>query len=426
MVRLYAVTIVCRVDSMNDQSSIDLKINKELKMFKGFYKGKKDSMTSDSEIERSYFFHDLTMANSRRLKKMASGLKSAIQVKTVTIESMDTIVKIDDVSNSKKKNLSKPKKNSVSKTKSSSESDTKSSESDTKSSDPDTKSSESDTKSSESDTKSSESDTQSSGSDTKSSESDTESSGSDTKSSESDTKSSESDTKSSGSDSGSDSNSDSDENSSDSEKDEIEVGMMSSLPPNISRYGPNHDPYLDNFVPDLRAIAPAANFEMGFKTDPSVMALMLLSKNKSEKEAELAKGLLKEIKAEISTFVDSDIIGVDVPDSTANSILAPKLDRWFKKPHVKKAMEDLGIDIKKEPKTPVFNVGSDESGNEGPTPIPPSFPTGRRRFNTTSRRFSPGPSTPHRQDVNRRRQTMEAIRAGQRAAAQNRRRQEQS
>ena len=47
MVKTYTVEIICRVDSMRDEKSIDIAVSKHLKMFKGFYKGKKSNITKN-------------------------------------------------------------------------------------------------------------------------------------------------------------------------------------------------------------------------------------------------------------------------------------------------------------------------------------------------------------------------------------------
>jgi hypothetical protein len=182
--------------------------------------------------------------------------------------------------------------------------------------------------------------------------------------------------------------------------------MMSSLPPNISRYGPNHDPYLDNFVPDLRAIAPAANFEMGFKTDPSVMALTILSKNKSEKDAQLAKDLLKEIKEIFGNVLETNLIGDGNAPSVADSIIQTNVSKWLEKPHVVKAMEELGLSPKKtDGRSTIIFSGSDSDSDRvrranGTPPVinrPPVSPTDRDRRQQSQN------------DLRRRRRQREAI-----------------
>jgi len=136
---------------------------------------------------------------------------------------------------------------------------------------------------------------------------------------------------------------------------------------------------------------------------------MLLSKNKSEKNLELAKSLIKEMYSEIKKF--ERIPGQTVPTSTSNDVLAGILVKWFEKPHVKKAMKDLGIDL--NDKGPNFNTGS-------PTVSPsraPVFPTGRRRVSSPSRRpfTQSGPTTPPGQDTEARRRAVADSQSRQRA-----------
>ena len=103
-----------------------------------------------------------------------------------------------------------------------------------------------------------------------------------------------------------------------------------------------NDPYLDNLVPNLHVLAPA-DFDMGVKTDPSVMALMMLSESKKSKDSESAKELLDNLQYVLDEKLDrKDREGASFSSSVHG--MGVVLMDWYNSPDVKKKLKALGID----------------------------------------------------------------------------------
>lgn len=80
-----SVTVVCRVDSLNDKHYIDKQVSILLKMFKRNLKGRKSELTLTSELERKFFFHELSIQDAEKLKLIATDNKSKMCLKSVVI-----------------------------------------------------------------------------------------------------------------------------------------------------------------------------------------------------------------------------------------------------------------------------------------------------------------------------------------------------
>ena len=320
MVKTYNVRVTCRVDPMQDEKAIDQEINSSLKMFKDFYRGKKSEITKSSGIEREYIFDDLTMVNSRRLKSVAERNKKSIQLKGVLIQESDAAKQRNDVSDDEDSSDDEEKNTGD-------DSDSSSKESEK-----------------EEDSDSSKSSKSSSSSDSDSSDS--------SKSSES----SKSSNSSNSSESGEEPEplEDVNVNNLDESQDPYEspTGLPFGKrkihydtvynPPDVSVQG--NDPYLDNFVPNLHVLAPA-DFNMGVKTDPSVMALSMLASSKNSKDFEKAKKLLEELQTLISNnILKSKKQGEGILSiHEKNGLLTME---WLQSRSVSQQLEDMGINRK--------------------------------------------------------------------------------
>ncbi|CAN0532588.1 unnamed protein product [Ectocarpus sp. 12 AP-2014] len=81
------VTLVCRVDSLNDKSYIDRQVATVLRSYKAHLKGRRSDLTLTSEIERKYNFHELSADDAISLKSIATENQSRLCVKRVEIGS---------------------------------------------------------------------------------------------------------------------------------------------------------------------------------------------------------------------------------------------------------------------------------------------------------------------------------------------------
>ncbi|CAN0382717.1 unnamed protein product [Ectocarpus sp. 12 AP-2014] len=81
------VTLVCRVDSLNDKSYIDRQVATVLRPYKAHLKGRRSDLTLTSEIERKYNFHELSADDAISLKSIATENQSRLCVKRVEIGS---------------------------------------------------------------------------------------------------------------------------------------------------------------------------------------------------------------------------------------------------------------------------------------------------------------------------------------------------
>lgn len=81
------VTIVCRVDSLNDKSYIDRQVASVLRSYKAHLRGRRSDLTLTSEIERKYKFHELSADDAISLKSIATDNQSRLCVKRVEIGS---------------------------------------------------------------------------------------------------------------------------------------------------------------------------------------------------------------------------------------------------------------------------------------------------------------------------------------------------
>lgn len=79
------VTLVCRVDSLNEKSYIDKQVATILKQFKDNFKGRRSDLTLESEIERKYVFHKLGAEDAKKLKSIATKHKAKLSMNRVKI-----------------------------------------------------------------------------------------------------------------------------------------------------------------------------------------------------------------------------------------------------------------------------------------------------------------------------------------------------
>lgn len=82
-----SVTLVCRVDSLNDKRYIDGQVSTVLKSFKRNFQGRRSELTLSSELERKFFFHKLSTRDAEKLKSIAADNKSKLCMKSVKIGS---------------------------------------------------------------------------------------------------------------------------------------------------------------------------------------------------------------------------------------------------------------------------------------------------------------------------------------------------
>ena len=81
------VTLVCRVDSLNDKRYIDDQVSDVLKPFKRNFKGRRSDLTLGSEIERKFIFHQLSAEDAKKLRSIAKDHKTKLCMKSVVIGS---------------------------------------------------------------------------------------------------------------------------------------------------------------------------------------------------------------------------------------------------------------------------------------------------------------------------------------------------
>lgn len=81
------VTLVCRVDSLNDKSYIDRQVATLLRSYKAHLKGRRSDLTLTSELERKYSFHELSADDAVSIKTIATENQSRLCVKRVEIGS---------------------------------------------------------------------------------------------------------------------------------------------------------------------------------------------------------------------------------------------------------------------------------------------------------------------------------------------------
>ena len=82
-----SVTVVCRVDSLNEKSYIDKQVATILKQYKDNFKGRRSDLTLGSEIERKFVFHKLSAEDAKKLKSIATEHKAKLSMKSVKIGS---------------------------------------------------------------------------------------------------------------------------------------------------------------------------------------------------------------------------------------------------------------------------------------------------------------------------------------------------
>ena len=81
------VTLVCRVDSLNDKSYIDRQVATLLRSYKAHLVGRRSDLTLTSELERKYSFHELSADDAVSIKAIATENQSRLCVKRVEIGS---------------------------------------------------------------------------------------------------------------------------------------------------------------------------------------------------------------------------------------------------------------------------------------------------------------------------------------------------
>ncbi|CAM9830300.1 unnamed protein product [Ectocarpus sp. 8 AP-2014] len=81
------VTVVCRVDSLNNKSYIDGQVATILRSFKAHLKGRRSDLTLTSELERKYNFHELSADDAISLQSIATANQSRLCLKRVEIGS---------------------------------------------------------------------------------------------------------------------------------------------------------------------------------------------------------------------------------------------------------------------------------------------------------------------------------------------------
>lgn len=77
------VTLVCRVDSLNDKSYIDRQVATVLRYYKAHLKRRRSDLTLTSEIEKKNHFHELSADGAISLKSIATENQSRLCVKGV-------------------------------------------------------------------------------------------------------------------------------------------------------------------------------------------------------------------------------------------------------------------------------------------------------------------------------------------------------
>ena len=84
----HSVTITCRVDSMHDKKYLDDQVSSVFREFRNNVKGKKSRITENSDIERKYVFHRLSLADANRIRAISSKNRANLCLKSasVTIE----------------------------------------------------------------------------------------------------------------------------------------------------------------------------------------------------------------------------------------------------------------------------------------------------------------------------------------------------
>ena len=366
MSKTYDVVVVSRIDFVHAEKDIDVEINKNLKMFRQYYKGKESILTKKSDMERRYIFEKMSLANSKRLKKLAENNKTSIQLKAVEIK--PTLEQNEQVSKKAKNGKSKKISSKLSKSHSSTSSESKSSPK-SESSETSTSSTKSDSSESSKSSKplakidssgSSKSSTKSDSSESsKSSKSSTKSDSSESsKSSKSSTKSDSSESSKSSKSSSESSKSSTKSDSSESTKSEenvlkkkstiVEQNYMVDIvnaPPDIgnvnhSRFGPQHDPYLDQFVPDIRDFAPATH-NPGISTDPSIMSLMYLTRNKNAKDVEKVKEFLGKMDVDLKSKWNN--VGSDPRGNQVTQVLGDEIKKKIVSDEYNDILKSLNI-----------------------------------------------------------------------------------
>ena len=79
-----SVTLVCRVDSLNDKKYLDAQVSSVFKPFKKHFKGRRSDLTLGSEIERKYVFHELSADDAKKLVVIAKENQSKLCMKSVS------------------------------------------------------------------------------------------------------------------------------------------------------------------------------------------------------------------------------------------------------------------------------------------------------------------------------------------------------
>lgn len=82
----HSVTLVCRVDSLNDKKHLDNQVSTILKTFKKHFKGRRSDLTPGSEIQRKYIFHELSTDDANRLKSIATENRAQLCMKSATMD----------------------------------------------------------------------------------------------------------------------------------------------------------------------------------------------------------------------------------------------------------------------------------------------------------------------------------------------------
>lgn len=82
----HSVTLLCRIDSLNDKNHIDKQVSTILRAFKKQFKGRKSQLTKDSQLERKFVFHQLTPVEATRLVSTSKKHLVEICMKSIFVD----------------------------------------------------------------------------------------------------------------------------------------------------------------------------------------------------------------------------------------------------------------------------------------------------------------------------------------------------
>lgn len=82
----HSVTLLCRIDSLNDKNHIDKQVSTILRAFKKQFKGRKSQLTKDSQLERKFVFYQLTPADAGRLVSTSKKHLAQICMKSILVD----------------------------------------------------------------------------------------------------------------------------------------------------------------------------------------------------------------------------------------------------------------------------------------------------------------------------------------------------